>query len=110
METDPSQTVRAMAEELGVNFHEVVQGGIALTSPPCKKKTDQRSNGKSPVCLSNELRNGCCKGGVIKKYKNLTVNAILIIRKEMREHVPSTMHVFRGEKYRLLLRGGPTHR
>ena len=26
----------------------------------------------------------------------------------MAEHVSSTMHVFRGEKYRLLLRGGPT--
>ena len=28
----------------------------------------------------------------------------------MAEHVSSTMHVVRGEKYRLLLRGGPTHR
>ena len=26
----------------------------------------------------------------------------------MPEHVPSTMHVFRGEKYRLLLRGSDT--
>ena len=31
----------------------------------------------------------------------------LIIRKEMSEHISSIMHVFRGEKYRLLLRGGP---
>ena len=45
-----------------------VQGGIALTSPPCKK-TDQRSNGKGPVCLSNELRNGCRKVGVVKNKK-----------------------------------------
>ena len=37
-------------------------------------------------------------------------DAILIIRKEMAEHVSSTVHVFRGEKYRLLLRDGPTHR
>ena len=36
--------------------------------------------------------------------------ATLIIRKEIAEHVSSTMHVFRGEKYRLLFRGGPTHR
>ena len=60
-----------------------MQGGIALTSPTCHKKTDQRSNGKSPVCLSNELRNGCRKGGVIKNKKTLTVNATLIIRKGM---------------------------
>ena len=46
-----------------------MQGGIALTSPPCIKKTDQRSNGKVPVCLSNELRNGCRKDGVIKIKK-----------------------------------------
>ena len=26
-----------------------VHGGIALTSPPCRKKTDQLSNKKSPV-------------------------------------------------------------
>ena len=26
----------------------------------------------------------------------------------MPEHFSSTMHVFRGEKYRLLLQGGPT--
>ena len=44
------------------------------------------------------------------KVKNRTVNATLIIRKQMPEYVSSTMHVFRGEKYRLLLRGGPTHR
>ena len=44
-----------------------VQGGIALTSPPCHKKTDQRSNEKSPICLSNELRNSCRKGDVVKK-------------------------------------------
>ena len=47
----------------------IVQGGMALTSPPCNKKTDQRSNGKGPVCLSNELRNGCRKGGVVKIKK-----------------------------------------
>ena len=87
-----------------------MQGGITLTRPPCIKKTDQRSNEKAPVCLSNELRKGYRKGGVVKNKKNLTVNATLIIRKEMPEHVSSTMHVFRGEKYRLLLRGGPTHR
>ena len=46
-----------------------VQGDIALTNPPCHKKTDQRSNGKSPVCLSNELQNGCSIGGVVKKIK-----------------------------------------
>ena len=77
-----------------------MQGGIALTSPPCNKKTDQRYNGKGPVCLSNELRNGCRKGGVVK-IKNGR-DATLIIRKEMPEHF--TMHVFRGEKYRFLLR------
>ena len=48
---------------------DIVQGGIALTSPPCIKKTDQRSNGKCPICLSNELRNGCRKGGVVKIKK-----------------------------------------
>ena len=46
---------------------DFVQDGIALTSPPYHKKTDQRSNEKGPVCLSNELRNGCRKGGVVKK-------------------------------------------
>ena len=46
--------------------------------------------------------------GVVK-IKNRR-GTTLIIRKEMAEHVSSTMHVFRGEKYRLLLRGGPTHR
>ena len=44
------------------------------------------------------------------KNKKTERGATLIIRKEMAEHVSSTMHVFRGEKYRLLLRGGPTHR
>ena len=34
----------------------------------------------------------------------------MIIRKETAEHVSSTMHLFRGEKYRLLLQGGPTQR
>ena len=45
-----------------------------------------------------------------RKNKKNGRGATLIIRKEMAEHVSSTMHVFRGEKYRLLLRGGPTHR
>ena len=44
------------------------------------------------------------------KNKKTERGATLIIRTEMAEHVSSTMHVFRGEKYRLLLRGGPTHR
>ena len=46
----------------------------------------------------------------VVKIKKTERGATLIIRKEMAEHVSSTMHVFRGEKYRLLLRGGPTHR
>ena len=45
------------------HWQTTVQGGIALTSPPCHKTTDQRSNKKSPVCLSNKLRNG----GIVKK-------------------------------------------
>ena len=45
----------------------IVQSGIASTSPLCHKKTDQRSNEKSPVCWSNERRNGRRKGGVVKK-------------------------------------------
>ena len=81
----------------------LLQGGIALSSPPCNKKTDQRSNGKGPVRLSNT----CCEMGVVK-IKKSGRGATLIIRKEIAEHVYSTMHVFRGEKYRLLLRGGPT--
>ena len=44
------------------------------------------------------------------KIKKTERGVTLIIRKEMPEHVSSTVHVFRGEKYRLLLRGGPTHR
>ena len=44
------------------------------------------------------------------KNKKTKRGTTLIIRKEMPEHVSSTMHVFRGEKYRLLLRGGPTQR
>ena len=43
----------------------------------------------------------------IKKTERGTT---LIIRKEMAEHVSSTTHVFLGEKYRLLLGSGPTHR
>ena len=45
-----------------------------------------------------------------RKNKKTERGPTLIIRKEMVEHVSSTMHVFRGEKYRLLLRGGPTQR
>ena len=44
------------------------------------------------------------------KNKKTKRGAALIIRKEMPEHVSATMHVFRGEKYCLLLRGGPTQR
>ena len=44
------------------------------------------------------------------KNKKTERGATLNIRKEMAEHVSSTMHVFRCVKYRLLLRGGPIHR
>ena len=72
----------------------LLQDGIALTSPPCNKKTDQRSNGKMPrPFIKHVLRNGR------RKNKKNGCGATLIIRKEMAEHVSSTMHVFRGEKY-----------
>ena len=50
-----------------INIIDSVQGGIALTSPPCRKKQTSGLTEKGPVRLSNELRNGCRKGGVVKK-------------------------------------------
>ena len=84
---------------------EMLQGGIALTSPPCNKNQTSDLTKKGLLHLSNT----CCEMGVVKIKKNGR-GATLIIRKEMAEHVSSTMHVFQGEKYRLLLRSGPTHR
>ena len=66
------------------------------------KKTDQRSNGKRPCpFIKHVLRNGRRKKTDLARhwlYAKKWPNTFLI-------------HVFRGgEKYRLLLRGGPTYR
>ena len=46
-----------------------MQGGIALPSPPCNTKQTCGLTEEGPVRLSNELRNGCRKGGVEKNKK-----------------------------------------
>ena len=55
-----------------------VHGGIALTSPPCHKKTDQFSNKKSPVYDQTDRRNTRRKKRHSKK--TLTVHAELYAR------------------------------
>ena len=50
----------------GTNFRTpttlLLQGGIALTSPPCNKKQTSGLTEKGPVRLSNT----CCEMGVVK--------------------------------------------
>ena len=79
-----------------------VQGGIALTSPSCNKK---QTSGLMEKALSVYQTNG----GVVK-IKKPNGKCDTDYTQKIPEHVSSTMHVFRGEKYRLILRGDPTQR
>ena len=110
---------------LGVSFHRVtpfqcpkirlfwgklktkmrlLQGGIALTSPPCNKKQTSGLTEKG----KHVLRNGRRKGGAVK-IKNRTWRDTDYTQRNGRTRFLYYARV-RGEKYRLLLRGGPTQK